>query len=419
MQTGNRILSRALLPLVVAALPVVLLLSALRTFREVDTQRTVFLRYRVAMLAARLEYLPPGAPPEAIYDALGADDPYLVGVEIVARGAPNDRPALAPLWDGRELFRTELLSARRPEVLRAYIPFHSGGEPRIARIDLNTAAADFLTAHALHNVIVSSIGGVVLIALSILAIWAVRRASELRLRQMEVEHLAHIGKMAAVLAHEIRNPLGTIKGFAQLAIESGDARTRELLRPALAETERLEALVNGLLAYGRAPHPVPREVPWSEIAARLSAHARQIAGARPIRLAIAAEGPALRTDPDVLVQALLNLLRNAIEAIPAAADGEVRVDAAARANAIAIAVEDNGCGIPPDVRRRLFEPFHTTKAFGTGLGLATTKKLIASLGGDLELNPRAGGGTVALVRLRGAARAASPTLTTYGNPADR
>ncbi|MBS1858762.1 MAG: hypothetical protein JST11_25550 [Acidobacteria bacterium] len=403
----------------VAALPVVLLLSSLRTLHEVETQRTIYLRHRVAMLAARLEYLPPAASAEAVYDALGADDPFLVGLEIISRGGPSDRPALAPLWDGRELFRTEMLAARGAEIFRAYVPFHSAGEPRIARIDLNTAAADFLTEHARHNVIVSSIGGVVLIALSILAIWAVRRASLLRIKQMEMEHLAHIGKMSAVLAHEIRNPLGTIKGFAQLAMESGDARTRELLRPALAETERLEALVNGLLAYGRAPHPVPRPVAWSDVAARLAAHAGQIAGARPVRIAIPEAGPNLQTDPDILGQALLNLLRNAIEAIPSATEGEVRVEAAARAGAVAIAISDNGTGIPPQVRQRLFEPFHTTKAFGTGLGLATTRKLIASLEGELELNDRPGGGTEALIRLRGAALPATPVVTTYGNPADR
>jgi len=409
VQTGNRIVSRALIPLVVAALPVVLLLSSLRTFREVEIQRTVYLRHRVALLAARLEYLPASAAADADYQSLGADEPNLIGLEIIVRGSTQDRPELAPLWDGRELFRTGFLSASSPEVFRAYIPFHSGGELRIARIDLNAAAADFLTEHARHNVIVSSVGGAVLIALSVVALWAVRRASQLRIRQLEMEHLAHIGKMSAVLAHEIRNPLGTIKGFVQLAGESADPRTRDLLRPALGETERLEALVSGLLAYGRTPHPVMQTVAWSAVAARVADHGRQMTASRNIRFSVADDGPPLKTDPDLLGQALLNLLRNAVEAIPAGAAGEICVAIERRAGRIVITVADNGGGIPPDVRRRLFEPFFTTKAIGTGLGLATTKKLIASLDGDFELADRPGGGTEALIRLPAVTRAPAAT----------
>jgi hypothetical protein len=74
----------------------------------------------------------------------------------------------------------------------------------IARIELAAAAADFLAVHARHNVFISSVGGAVLIALALVAAWAVRRAEQLRQRQLEMKHLAHIGKMAAMLAHEIR-----------------------------------------------------------------------------------------------------------------------------------------------------------------------------------------------------------------------
>ncbi len=271
--------------------------------------------------------------------------------------------------------------------------------------------------HARHNVIVSSVGGAVLIALSIVALWAVRRASQLQIRQMETEHLAQIGEMSAVLAHEIRNPLGTIKGFVQLAGEDAEPRTRDLLRPALTETERLENLVNGLLAYGRAPHPVLRTVGWQEVADRVADYARQLTGSRAIRMSVAKDGPLLRTDPDLLGQALLNLLRNAVEAIPASGPGEVSVAVERRDGRIAITVADNGCGIPQDIRRRLFEPFCTTKAIGTGLGLATTRKLIASLGGDLALNDRAGGGTEAVIELPVAGEPA-PIRQDYGNSSD-
>ena len=169
------------------------------------------------------------------------------------------------------------------------------------------------------------------------------------------------------------------------------ARTRELLEPALAETRRLEALVNDLLAYGRPPVPNPRPIAWNEIAAGLRAHGLQMAGARPVRALVPEVDLELFTDPALLGQALLNLLRNAMEAIPGDAAGVVRVEAAAEGERdVAIAVADDGPGISEEALTKLYEPFFTTKAFGTGLGLAISRRLISSFGGAAR-NPAAGG----------------------------
>jgi len=237
------------------------------------------------------------------------------------------------------------------------------------------------------------------VLLSIYALWAMRRTARLRERQLEMEHLAHIGKMAAVLAHEIRNPLGTIKGFVQLAGERVDQPTRDLLKPAIEETQRLEALVNDLLAYGRPPQPHPRMAPWSDVAARIAGHGRQLIGERPVELLVSDAALTWRTDPELLGQALLNLTRNAIEAIPAAAPGQVRIEIRRDGKrGVAILVMDSGSGISDEAAARLFEPFFTTKAFGTGLGLAITRKIAVSLDGTLELRRRDEGGTEAVMR---------------------
>lgn len=224
--------SRVILPLVAAALPVVLLYSSLRTLRELDEQRTIYLRHRVSMLVSRLESLD-ALDLRAVRDRLGEEEPYLADIAVIARSdaAAGD---LAPLWNGQELFRTEMT----PTVFRAHVPFHAAGSLHVARIDLNPAAADFLLAHGRRNVVVASIGGFVLVLLSMYSYFAMRRATRLQVRQLELEHLAHIGKMSAVLAHEIRNPLGTIKGFVQLAIENSAAPARQLLDRAVAEIGR-------------------------------------------------------------------------------------------------------------------------------------------------------------------------------------
>jgi two-component system sensor histidine kinase HydH len=123
-------------------------------------------------------------------------------------------------------------------------------------------------------------------------------------------------------------------------------------------------------------------------------------GDRAIRLVITDTGLEWQTDPALLGQALLNLVRNAVEAIPGAAEGEVCLDArAVERDHIVISVRDTGAGISNEAIARLFEPFFTTKTFGTGLGLAITRKIVTSLSGKLELHRRADGGTEAMIRM--------------------
>ena len=361
-------------------LPAVLLFSAVRTFQGLAALRTDYLRNIAATVAAGLETLPPDAPP---YETLAAEQGALFDLRVYDEDSSNPDPALAPIWQGRELYRIAEATVDGVRVFRAYIPFHREGRMRVARIDIDESAADFIVVHARHNVAVAALSGAVLMLLSFYAIWSVRR-------QMRLQHLAHLGEMSAVLAHEIRNPLGTMKGFVQLAQERADAPTRALLDPVLDETQRLERLVSDLLLYGRPPQPAFRIVRWSEIRDAVALRNGRI------RYAAGTSELTLSTDPNLLKQILLNLLRNAAEA----AREEVSLSARVEGASIVIAVEDDGPGIPEEVRKRLFESFFTTKSFGTGLGLAIAKKLTVALGGTIELLPRTGGGTLAEIRLK-------------------
>jgi signal transduction histidine kinase len=406
---GKQMVPRVILPLVAAALPVVLLYSSVRTLRELDEQRAIYLRHRVSILVSRLEMLN-SADVRAVRDRLGEEEPFLTDLAIFTRPGEPGTGELSAIWNGEELFRTELTRT----VFRAHVPFHTSDGLHIARIDLDPAAADFLLVHGRHNVIVASIGGLVLVLLSMYSLFSMGLAARLQVRQLELEHLAHIGKMSAVLAHEIRNPLGTIKGFMQLAGERSDQPARDLLGRAVAETQRLEDLVKDLLAYGRPSPPQWKEVQWQQVAVMAEVHARQLIAGRPIRLSVEASPLAWRSDPALLEQALLNLIRNAVEAIPAGSSGEIRIEAESdEAGGIAIRVRDTGGGLPDVVRQRLFEPFLTTKASGTGLGLAITRKVAASLGGSLELAPGPDGGLDAILHFAGANR-----RDAYGDDSD-
>jgi signal transduction histidine kinase len=143
---------------------------------------------------------------------------------------------------------------------------------------------------------------------------------------------------------------------------------------------------------------VPAMVQWLDVAATLAAHGRQLIGTRPISLTIPEREFCWRSDPAILEQILLNLLRNAVEAIPPATPGEVRVELDSAGPDVVISVLDTGTGLPESALPRMFEPFFTTKAFGTGLGLPITRSLACSLGGEVELRRRDTGGTAAIIR---------------------
>jgi two-component system nitrogen regulation sensor histidine kinase GlnL len=211
--------------------------------------------------------------------------------------------------------------------------------------------------------------------------------------------------MAAVLAHEVKNPLSGIRGAAQLLEAGASAQDRELTELICEEVDRIRALVERMEMFGDKPPG------YSGVNIhRVLEHVRKLAQsgfAARIRF-IETYDPSLPPvlgNRDLLVQLLLNLIKNAAEAIGETErqDGEihlctgfqhgVRLAGTARGQRnlpIFIAVRDNGAGIPEDIRRHLFEPFISTKATGSGLGLALVAKIVADHGGLIDVMSRPG-----------------------------
>lgn len=387
----RRVVHVSLAVLTVAA-AAMLALSALRTYSALEEQREVYLRSRAAAMAGQLETLAESTEPGQWAGRLSAEEEALEGLAILDRASS---PAeLAAIWEGRELFRTEMADNGR--LFRAYIPFHANGQMRVARIDLAAKSADYLTEHAGHHLVLVGIGGVLIVFLTMLSLYGAERLARGEEREAELRHLAAIGAMSASLAHEIRNPLGTIKGFAQLLEEQLKGEHQAYLAPILAESSRLEALVRDLLLYGRPAEPRYVSVQAAEIAATAKQHAQYLAD---VRFDSACADVTFETDPQLLEQALLNLIRNGADAAREGGGGEVRLEILRDGDTGILRVTDNGPGLAGEAKERLFEPFFTTKATGTGLGLSISKKLIEQLGGQLTLEPGAGGGTVAEIRL--------------------
>ena len=209
-----------------------------------------------------------------------------------------------------------------------------------------------------------------------------------------------ITAMAAMLAHEVKNPLSGIRGAAQLLEQDADAAGRELTQLICDETDRIVALVDRMEAFSDHRPIEPEAVNIHEVLERVRKVA-QSGFARHARLIEEYDPslPLVRANRDLLVQAFLNLVKNAAEALPSS-DGEIILTTAYRHGLrlavpggegrqdlpLMVSVTDNGTGIPEDLRALLFDPFVTTKRNGTGLGLALVAKVIGDHGGVIELD---------------------------------
>jgi signal transduction histidine kinase len=227
-------------------------------------------------------------------------------------------------------------------------------------------------------------------------------------RMQERDRLAAIGQMAARLAHEVKNPLGAIKGAAQLLAEPSpgaadiDPSSREFLGIILEEVDRLDRVVGSVLDYARPTKGNPAAVDVNGIVRRTvqilsSDRDDEVA----LELDLTDDLPRIRIDAEQLRQVLMNLVRNATQAMNGR--GKVVVGTRARgvppAKWIELRVTDSGPGISQKVLKNLFVPFYTTKNQGTGLGLAISQRLVQSAGGVIEVNTHEGAGTTFTVVL--------------------
>jgi signal transduction histidine kinase len=223
-------------------------------------------------------------------------------------------------------------------------------------------------------------------------------------RALSNERLAAIGKMAAHVTHEIRNPLSSIGLNIELLEEElaqKDVRgeSRALLKAITREVERLEHLSEEYLRVARLPQPRMEADDVAALVQDLGAFVRpeMERASCSVRLDVANDLPPALFDEAQIRQALLNLLRNAREAM--SDGGPIDVRAFADGMSVVVSVEDRGGGIPDEIRARVFDPFFSTKGEGTGLGLAITRQIVEAHGGTLSCDRRDGGGTVFRVSL--------------------
>lgn len=230
--------------------------------------------------------------------------------------------------------------------------------------------------------------------------------SEIKRLEKQVQRhdrLVALGKMAAGVAHEVRNPLSSIKGFATLLGKkfqpgSDEQRSADLL---VKEAERLNRSISELLNYARPTPLTPVEVDLRELLTDSLKLISTDAMSLDIDLLLEVDPhlSSIRLDPDRIKQVLLNILLNGLQAIDRGGTITVQAWKSDNRDTVEIIVEDNGCGISEDILENILDPYFTTKPEGTGLGLAMAYKIIEEHGGTLHFESRLNQGTVVTITL--------------------
>lgn len=317
--------------------------------------------------------------------------------DLIGEPVPDSR--YQPVFSGGEFMAQRIRLGTGEEVYESHLPLHLSGQTLALRLVLHTWQADEIVRRA-------RTGMTLLLVLAAAAWglggWALRLQKRDLMRQEAMvrhEHLAQLGALGAVLAHEVRTPLAGIKGFAQLLGERlQEPRQQQYAARIVAESERLEGLVSDLLCYARQEAQPEGHAPVGETVR----HAWESLAAEAAKAGVILQ---LKGDidrqvacpVDRLQQVLLNLFSNAIQAMPEG--GTVQVTVSADRDQAILLIADTGPGFAEQSLQRAFDPFYTTRASGSGLGLAVCRKIVEGYDGTITAANRSEGGAVITLRL--------------------
>ncbi len=224
-----------------------------------------------------------------------------------------------------------------------------------------------------------------------------RKRTEELLREQAA--LARLGEMAAVVAHEVKNPLAGIRGALQVigSRMPETSRDRTIIGDIVERLDSLNDIVQDLLVFARPREPKLAPVALAELVEGTAALLKKDPSHATAQVTVTGDRPTINADAEQLQIVMLNLLLNAAQAAGAA--GHVRVSVQSRNGLCRIAIADSGPGIPVDIRDRIFEPFFTTKHRGTGLGLPTAKRVVERHHGEITVACPPEGGTIVTITL--------------------
>jgi|WetSurMetagenome_2_1015567.scaffolds.fasta_scaffold62765_1 signal transduction histidine kinase len=407
---------RRLMIAVVCILCLGLLGSALFTFITLSRMRTQYLSNRGHEIAEALDVQARGPGKrnnpafwqslfDENYETYSGTVAFLALVDqngnlLAGKGKSSRGPLETMAADDSDVYRFEELLGRSRNRQGVAHPSVTGWR---IQIGLYSADADFIKRTAFMQLALSGLAILALLGLLYYLLRMLHRFVEVKARESAEAQLKSLGIMAASLAHEIRNPLGAIKGLTQLAQEeiSPDNAAQTQLRTVVSEAERLEGLVSNLLDFARPKEPQISEFDVVDLLADVQNMLRSRLEASGVALQLEADsGPLrVRSDPAGLRQVLLNLLLNAIDASPHGSTVVLKPSCDKNKNYVNLQIDDAGPGLGGRSSDEYFQPFVTTKVRGTGLGLVISRRIIERLGGSIVLEDNAQGGARCSIRL--------------------
>ncbi|HNR68542.1 MAG TPA: ATP-binding protein [bacterium] len=236
----------------------------------------------------------------------------------------------------------------------------------------------------------------------------VQERLEMESRIYQTENLRNMGQLAATIAHEIKNPLSSIKVLVQVLSESADPEQAADLHRVVAEINRLNEVLEKLLSFARPSQSNAEQIDVREIAMDITSLLRHQAEQSGVHIEVISPDQPCRVlaTQQAVREILFNLLLNAVQASPKGAQvtvqiGVVQPQAGKRKESrLEIRVRDKGAGIDPELTQKIFAPFFTTKAVGAGLGLTIVRRNVADLGGEIKIHSRKGWGTEFTIDLK-------------------
>jgi two-component system sensor histidine kinase DctS len=325
--------------------------------------------------------------------------------QLIGSGPPQ------PYWPVEDRARIEemLREARAPGAPRAGIEMRlvrPGGE----RLEVLLYEAPLIDAEGRQTGWMGSV----------LDITERKRARELVRQQQEklaaTARLVTVGELASTMAHELNQPLSAIASYVTgclnvLGDGSAPGELEEALRKTAQQAQRAGRIIRRVHDFVRKREPTRVALRMSAVVEEAVGFAEADARRRRVRLdvALAEDDPELQGDPVLLQQVVLNLLRNAMDAMAATPEGarEIRVESRSGPGGVTVSIADRGAGIPEDAREHLFQPFFTTKSEGMGMGLNICRSILELHGGRVWAEPNPGGGTVFSFSIPVAAEAAA------------
>jgi signal transduction histidine kinase len=349
------------------------------------------------------------------YTVLASSDPAAVGRQ-------DQDPLLRVAWDASSLQAGRSSRDGGVGVYEVVKPFAlENKQVGLIRLGLSTAGPAELARQTRRSIGFYSLGLLVVGVLGTAAIFWIQARSLAERRALEAamareQRLAAVGNLAAGVAHEIRNPLNAISiGLQRLRREFAPAETEtrteyerflEILR---GEVGRLNEIVGQFLSLARPARLSLAEEPLEPLLRDLATLLQSQAAAQKVRIVQELDlvGTAVRMDKPQLTQAFMNLVLNALQAMPGGGALTIRAGLDAAGPTARVSISDTGPGVPPEHLDRIFEPYFTTKAGGTGLGLALARKIVEEHQGSIRVETGPGGGATFSVALPAAKRGAA------------